>query len=310
MVDPSVENACDQTASCNQTALITAALGGKFAYESTLQTSSPSANLFWYRKRLETARLIREELTTLRELEHRSAEPPLLLDLGAGEGIDLFLIRAQLLEAGLNWRCLGIDGDPGSLAIAEQRKIWLADNGDLDAAHVQLRQFDVTQPLPLASASVSVLHCSEVIEHLPDVDRFLAELSRLLTPGGLLLLTTPNEPNPLQKSWWTPAGRRSVRALQDRLRQQPQWVAIDDRSIPIYDHISCRPSHRWDSLLASHGLKLRRAGRGALQYGGSRWHDRPAVLGLRLLTEAVLDAFPRRWTRHLAVGHMGVYERR
>jgi SAM-dependent methyltransferase len=246
---------------------IDSALAGKFAYESTLQTFSPSANFFWCRKRQETPRLIRRQLGKLRHLGLHSPEPPLLIDLGAGEAIDLFLIHAQLCQAGLRWRCLGIDGDPAALELAARRRAWLIENGNPDATGVELMQFNVTQPLPLPNGSVS----------------FLAEHQRLLRPGGLLLLTTPNEPNPLQKNWWTPAGRRAVRTLQARLRQQPESVTINGQAIPIYDHISCRPTHRWDSLLARHGL--------------------------RLLTKAALDAVPRRWTRHLAVGHMGLYER-
>jgi SAM-dependent methyltransferase len=46
----------------------------------------------------------------------------------------------------------------------------------------------------------------ETIEHLPDAERFVAECTRVLTPGGLLIISTPNRalwsprsPKPLQK---------------------------------------------------------------------------------------------------------------
>lgn len=46
--------------------------------------------------------------------------------------------------------------------------------------------------LPLATESVDVVVLNEVIEHLVDTDGAVAELSRVLKPGGHLLLSTPN----------------------------------------------------------------------------------------------------------------------
>ena len=46
--------------------------------------------------------------------------------------------------------------------------------------------------LPLASSSIDVVMMSELIEHLVDPDNALDEAWRVLTPGGTLLLSTPN----------------------------------------------------------------------------------------------------------------------
>jgi len=46
--------------------------------------------------------------------------------------------------------------------------------------------------LPLATASIDVAVSFQVIEHLPDVDGYLAELARVLRPGGTLWCATPN----------------------------------------------------------------------------------------------------------------------
>lgn len=45
--------------------------------------------------------------------------------------------------------------------------------------------------LPLAGGTVDVALCTEVLEHLPEPDRALAELRRVLRPGGLAVVTTP-----------------------------------------------------------------------------------------------------------------------
>jgi SAM-dependent methyltransferase len=47
-------------------------------------------------------------------------------------------------------------------------------------------------PLPFADESFDAVFAGELIEHLPDPARGLAEFRRVLRPGGRLILTTPN----------------------------------------------------------------------------------------------------------------------
>lgn len=54
----------------------------------------------------------------------------------------------------------------------------------------RLRCEDVTA-LTLPSASIDAIGCFEVLEHVPDYPRALAELARVLRPGGTLLITVP-----------------------------------------------------------------------------------------------------------------------
>lgn len=49
--------------------------------------------------------------------------------------------------------------------------------------------------LPLRDASVDAVVSFETIEHFAEHDRFLAEIRRVLRPGGLLVLSTPDRDN-------------------------------------------------------------------------------------------------------------------
>jgi SAM-dependent methyltransferase len=110
-----------------------------------------------------------------REIRHLPATPGgRLLDVGCGSGA--FLARM----AGLGWRTQGIDPDP--TAVEGARKAGLA------VTEGTLADLD-----PEAHAGVfDAITLSHVIEHLHDPGGDLRRIKRLLRPGGLLWIATPN----------------------------------------------------------------------------------------------------------------------
>jgi 2-polyprenyl-3-methyl-5-hydroxy-6-metoxy-1,4-benzoquinol methylase len=60
------------------------------------------------------------------------------------------------------------------------------------APDVPLLNCDLNWGVPFADASFDIILASEVIEHLSRAEVFLADARRVLRPGGVLLLTTPN----------------------------------------------------------------------------------------------------------------------
>jgi SAM-dependent methyltransferase len=73
---------------------------------------------------------------------------------------------------------VALDINPDFVAAAKQ-----LPNTEARIADVQQLEYQAEFDLAL---------CSEVIEHIPDSQRALANLYRSLRPGGILLLTTPN----------------------------------------------------------------------------------------------------------------------
>ena len=96
--------------------------------------------------------------------------------------------RAQILDA----PC----GD-GALASALREQGFEVWGADVDAAAQQwlgdrFMIADLNQPLPYPEARFDALFCIEGLEHLENRFFFLREAHRVLRPGGLLLVTTPN----------------------------------------------------------------------------------------------------------------------
>jgi SAM-dependent methyltransferase len=61
-------------------------------------------------------------------------------------------------------------------------------------------------PLPYADAQFDAVTCSEVIEHLENFRALLREAHRVLKPGGVLVLTTPNVLNAYSRLRYVASG--------------------------------------------------------------------------------------------------------
>jgi 2-polyprenyl-3-methyl-5-hydroxy-6-metoxy-1,4-benzoquinol methylase len=62
----------------------------------------------------------------------------------------------------------------------------------LAAPGSQLRVHNVLEPLPFADQSFDVVTITDLLEHVPGTPGILAEVARVLRPGGILYITTPN----------------------------------------------------------------------------------------------------------------------
>lgn len=68
------------------------------------------------------------------------------------------------------------------------------------------------QRLPFGVGTFDIVESMDVVEHTPDPRRYLAELSRVLAPGGVILLVTPNRLWPVEQHLgvagppWLPVG--------------------------------------------------------------------------------------------------------
>ncbi len=102
----------------------------------------------------------------------------LVLDLGCGRGG-----LVEQLGHPLN-QIIGVDPDVASLQ--EHR---LIDTLPLTAA--------ISHALPFPDGRFDLIFCSWVMEHLAEPEKTLAEIGRVLKPGGVFVFITPNKRHPL-----------------------------------------------------------------------------------------------------------------
>ena len=131
---------------------------------------------------------------------------------------------------------------------AAHLKFWLARHGIAEA----IRAMDVTA-LPFAEGSLEAVLTLDVLEHVPDYGRALAEFARVLAPGGTLVLTAP---------FATASEATIVRA---RLRDDGSVEHLLPEEIhgdPVSGGVLCFYHFGWDLLDA-----LRAAG-----FAHAEWH--------------------------------------
>lgn len=121
------------------------------------------------------------------------------LSSGCGMGGSLLAYR----DAGAA-TVTGIEVDPLYVRMAGLRVEGLAGA----AVHA----IDPDRPLPFADGAFDVIESMDVIEHVPEPGAYLAELLRVLAPGGMILLVTPNRLWPVEQHLgiagppWLPVG--------------------------------------------------------------------------------------------------------
>jgi 2-polyprenyl-3-methyl-5-hydroxy-6-metoxy-1,4-benzoquinol methylase len=145
-------------------------------YSAWLERQGPQAlDLDW-----RLAHLLWRQRVLIRRYPPRGKR---VLDYGCMDGI--FTLRLQQLRA----QAVGYDISPAAIAQAEKFR-----------GSSEEPAFLTVPPEP---GQFDIVYCNEVLEHVDDDREFVGTLVRFLTPGGLLVGTTP-----VGRSFWDPDHKR------------------------------------------------------------------------------------------------------
>jgi 2-polyprenyl-6-hydroxyphenyl methylase / 3-demethylubiquinone-9 3-methyltransferase len=192
-------------------------------------------------------------------LEQLGVEPPgkKALDVGCGGG----LLAEELARMGFD--VTGVDPSEPSLATARRH----ARSSGLRIEYLAGRGED----LPCADAGYGLVVCCDVLEHVADLDRVIAETARVLEPGGIYVYDTINRTlasklvmiKLLQEWGWT---RLVPPGLHDwRMFVKPSELIglLEGHGLESRGYTGLAPGGRALLLLRS----LIRQRRGAISYG-------------------------------------------
>lgn len=145
-----------------------------------IQEQKDFYNAYWQglqpigRYKLTRANWITDVLLHLKK-QHKGGQMN-LLDLGCGDGR-----LAPLWQAVTGAIAYGLELSPKAVAVANQM-----------FPSIQYTEGDATNT-PYIDGMFDVIVCQEVLEHIEQQEKLIAECSRILTPNGTLILTTPNK---------------------------------------------------------------------------------------------------------------------
>ncbi len=134
---------------------------------------------------------------------------------------------ARLLEIGSGLGHLVGQLEDSFQTVAADVNPW-ALKQSLQVASSTLHVNSSAEDLPFAEGTFGVVIIKHVVEHLPNPERALADIGRVTTPGGTLILATPNLSS-LLRPW-----------------KGEKWIGYQDPT-----HISLKPPEEWLTLIRS-----------------------------------------------------------
>ncbi len=159
-------------------------------------------------------RLLERRLALIRRLIG-AGDVGTLLDLGCGPGVHLFPLAPAFRRA------LGVDLSPRMIAVAAE----IARGRDCGAG-VELHTADAARLDCVAPDSIDVVVCAGALEHMHDQAGALAEVARVLTPGGRFVCLTVNGAHFWYRSLAPRLGRDARHLSSDRFLDAESLQAL------------------------------------------------------------------------------------
>jgi len=112
---------------------------------------------------------------------------------------------------------------------------WALEQARLHVPAGQFLEMDAEDLSRFADGSFQIVISKHVVEHLPNPRNSINEMCRILSPGGLLVLATPNLDSPM------------------RSLKKEKWVGYRDPT-----HISLKTPAEWTAMIKENGLFIKK----------------------------------------------------
>jgi ubiquinone/menaquinone biosynthesis C-methylase UbiE len=120
------------------------------------------------------------DIKTLYTIQQRMGRLPRVLDVACGTGLLLKQLCAQVPDT----EVYGLDASADMLA---QARATLQGYPEIHLEHMRIEK-DIASNLPYPHDYFDLITCTNALHDIPDAAILLAELGRLLTPGGQLVV--------------------------------------------------------------------------------------------------------------------------
>jgi len=198
-----------------------------------------------------------------------------VLDIGCGDGyhVCVFNTNKDVQEKA---SFIGIDISPTKIDIA----LHLAR--ELSFENVSFR-IGSAEALEFSDNSMDIVLCSDVVEHLSYPEKCFTDIFRILKPGGVAIITTPNASYPLLK-------------LKEYIRGKNSILADEE-------HISLKGLKEWIRISRNSGFTVSDVRRGALIFGGYPYNRHPVLFSFIILIDQIFDQLPflKNWSEAITL---------
>lgn len=219
-----------------------------------------------------------------------------ILEVGCDDGWFIYKLKSQFGPS-YNLQFTGVDISKFDKNLANERKKYF------NHTNCQFMVMNANN-LSFSSEEFDIVISSEVIEHIQNPQVMAEEISRVLRPGGVAIITTPNKGgNILAKFLSTLASlfRLKPKELTQDIastlilpeeKRFAQLMLSDGKTGSGYGHISVKKINEWKVIFRKNNFKIKSIiGTGGILFGAPYLDKHGIVVGLLIIIDTILESF-------------------